>query len=463
MKSSITRTSSFFKLEMAKNNLGVSSFGGLPLIRKALEDFGLIRKITDEIYLKRSLKFGGYRDEKILEAIILLLASGGTNFSSWENLISDPGFQKLFGKCMSVDVLERYLQRMSVTYLDTDTKTGLVGYSTVLESLHKHMIKIAYELAGRPEKLTIDMDASIHRSGNREAQFCYEMIRAYQPMNAYCPELRMVIVHEFRDGNISAQVGYDRLVKRCREYLPAVKSWRIRSDSAAYQVEMLNQWAVDGHEFFVTADQFQGMREILEKQSAWESYFSHDVKTDQEMAEIAYVPTFSNQQELEDRRGTFRFIGIRKPKSGQLLMGDSPYIYQVILTNTKETNLNKIVKTHWERCGTVEHLHEELKSGCGMRRFPSRNFEVNAAWYSLGILTHNVIKLMQQHVLPDRFQKSEIRTIHNQFIRSAIWVKEKCGQIIVRCCRNHPLYEWYKVAEEKLQHLVYLLMQMNTA
>lgn len=463
MKSPITRKSSYFKLEMAKNNLGVSSFGGLPLIRKALEDFGLIKKITDEIYLKRSFKFGGYRDEKILEAIILLLASGGTNFSSWENLTADPGFQKLFGKCMSVDVLERYLQKVSVTFLDTDTKTGVVGYSTILECLHRHMIEIAYELAGRPEQLTLDTDASIHTSSHREAQFCYEMKRAYLPMSAYCPELRMVIAHEFRDGNISPQVGYDRLVRRCREYLPAVKSWRIRSDSAAYQVEMLSQWAVDGHEFFVTADQFQGMHDILEKHSAWESYFSGDVKTDQEMAEIAYVPKFSNQQELEDRRETIRFIGIRKPKSGQLAIGDSPYIYQVIITNTKEKDLNKIMKTHWERCGTVEHLHEELKNGCGMRRFPSKNFSVNAAWYSLGILTHNVIKMMQQHVLPDRFHKSEIRTIHNQFIRSAIWVKEKCGQIIIRCCKNHPMYRWYKTAQEKLEQIVCRLMLLNTA
>jgi hypothetical protein len=428
-----------------------------------LEEFGLIKKITEKFYFKRGFKLGGYSDDKILEAIILLLASGGTSFSSWETLTADPGFQKLFGKCMSVDVLERYLQKISVTFLDTDTKTGMVGYSTILELLHKHMIEIAYELAGRPEKLTVDLDTSIHPSKNREAQFCYEMVRAYQPMNAYCPELRMVIAHEFRDGNISPQVGYDRLFRRCREYLPEVKFWRIRSDSAAYQLEMLDQWALDGHEFFVRRDQFRGMRDLLETHSVWESYFSGDVKTDQEIAEIPYVPTFSGQKKLEDRRETLRFIGIRKPKSGQLAIGDSPYIYQVIVTNAKETDLNKIIKTHWERCGTVEHLHEELKNGCGMRRFPSKKFEVNAAWYSLGVLTHNVLKMMQRHVLPSRFARSEIRTLHNQFIRSAIWVKEKCGQIIIRCCKNHPLYEWYKTAQEKLEQIAYQLMQANPA
>lgn len=96
------------------------------------------------------MQHGGYHDAQILEAIILLIASGGTCFSDWEILVSDPGFKKMFGCCMSVDVL-----------------------------------------------------------------------------------------------------------KRCREILPKVKSWVVRSDSAGYTLETLDQWAFDGIIYYVTSDQLQ--------------------------------------------------------------------------------------------------------------------------------------------------------------------------------------------------------------
>jgi hypothetical protein len=194
-------------------------------------------------------------------------------------------------------------------------------------------------------------------------------------------------------------VGYSRLVKRCREILPKVKSWTVRSDSAGYQLEMLDQWALDGIIYYVTVDQREGMLSILKQHNTWTAYVSNGVITEQEVAEIAYVPSFSNQSELEIRRNTFRFIAIRKPKTGQLEINGDKYVYQVIVTNTKEEDLNKILKTHWQRCGSIEHVHEELKNGCGLKRFPSKHFNVNAAWCSLSILTYNVLRLIQNHVL----------------------------------------------------------------
>jgi hypothetical protein len=215
--------------------------------------------------------------------------------------------------------------------------------------------------------------------------------------------------------------------------------------------------------FYVTADQRDGMKDILKKEIKWTPYFSHGVKTEQEVAEIDYVPTFSNQEELNLRRDVFRFIGVRKLKDGQLEIGEEPYVYQVIVTNTKETDLNKILKTHWQRCGSIEYAHAELKNGCGLKRFPSKHFQVNAAWCSLGILTHNVLRLIQKYILPDKLRNVEIRTLNHRFIRAAIWVKEKAGQIIIRCCKNHSLYDWYKEAQAKLEQLICRLMQINTA
>jgi hypothetical protein len=71
MKSSFAHKPCNFKLEIVKNNQGVSSFGGLPLICKVLAEMGVIKKISGIFYLKGFLQHGGYQDAQILEAIIL--------------------------------------------------------------------------------------------------------------------------------------------------------------------------------------------------------------------------------------------------------------------------------------------------------------------------------------------------------------------------------------------------------
>ncbi len=445
-----------FKLEISKNNSGATSFGGLPLLRKALNDMGLIDQMKKVFYLKGYLKNGGYQDHVILEAIILLLASGGTCFSDWEYLVADPGFKKMFGECMSVDTLERYLKRLVVSEISHDCAQGRVAYSTLLEIIHKDLVSKVYTLAGSPKKLTLDLDASLFATNKSDAYFCYDKMKAYQPFVAYCPELKMVMAHEFRDGNISPQTGYRRVIERCRNLFPQVE-WTVRSDSAGYHLDFLDGMESKNIFYYVTVDQFKTLREILQKHLTWEAYVSNDVTTEQECAELDYVPTFQNQTELKERSRTIRYIGIRKLKNGQLEIGEDKYVYQVVATNTKEKNLNVIFKKHWERCGSVEFAYSQIKSGCGARNFPSSNFEVNAAWFSLSILTHNILRFLQTHVLPENLQNCEIETLRYRFLRTAAWVKHQGRQIVLRCCKGHPLYKMYEAAMLKLNDLKHRL------
>jgi len=84
------------------------------------------------------------------------------------------------------------------------------------------LVKTAWHLSGRPDKLTLDLDGTLIDTNKREAEYCYLKTKAYQPMTVYCPELMMVVAHEFRDGNVSPAEGYQRLVERCQKILPGV-------------------------------------------------------------------------------------------------------------------------------------------------------------------------------------------------------------------------------------------------
>ena len=440
----ITQKPVHFKLEVSKTNSPITSFAGLPLVRESLKRLGMNEEMKNFL-----LKQFGYADQVILEALILLIASGGRSLSDWEYLCKEEGFVRFFSPCPSVDTLERYLKKLPLKVPHRTSDKGQVGYSFHLEYLHKKLLQKAYVLAGSPKRLTVDIDTTIAHSNNREAQFTYDKEKGYQPMLAYCPELSLVIAHEFRDGNVSPAEGYDRLFKRCQEMFPDV-SWTVRSDAAGYQLEWLDR--LEPSLYYVTAKQGGSMLEMLKKETQWVPLIKDGITTEQDVAEIAYVPSFSSQEQIRNRERQ-RFIAVRK-KRIQLDVWEGEYVYQVIVTNDPSSDLSKVMKAHRGRCGSVEFANAELKTGCGMDHMPANNFSVNAAWFSLGVLTHNLLKLIQRHLLPEKMKKIEIRTLRFRFLRLAALVIRKARQTILKFSKNHPAFEIYQQAWEKLSVLV---------
>ena len=455
----ITQKPVHFKLEVSKKDSPTTSFAGLALIRESLKRLGLAEEMKQFL-----LKKAGYADEIVIEALILLIAAGGRSLSDWDYLCKEEGFVRFFDPCPSVDTLERYLRRLSLKTPERSSNKGQVGYAFQLEYLHTILIQKAYQLSGSPKQLTADIDTTITYSENREAEFTYDKEKGYQPMMVYCPELAMVIAHEFRDGNVSPAEGYDRLFVRCRKMFPEV-SWTVRSDAAGYQLASSTsgsesraagsglEWLDAIHTFlyYVTAKQCDTMLEILKKETSWIPLIKDGIKTEQEISEIAYVPTFSLQEQMRSRRGQ-RFIATRK-KRKQLDVWEGEYIYQVIVTNDANSDLCAIMKTHRGRCGSIEFANAEIKNGCGMDHMPANSFSVNAAWFSLGVMTHNLLKLIQNHILPETMKKIEIKTLRFRLMRLAAIVIKKAKQTILRFSKNHPAFEIYQKAWANLQVL----------
>lgn len=441
----IHQTAFDFKLEITSRNSSVTSFGGLPLLRQALRKLGLVEEMR-----KFFLKQKGHADEVILEALILLLAAGGRSLSDWAYLSGEIGFQRIYDICPSVDTLERYLRRLEITVPDRTSSSGKVGYITCLERLHLILIRKAYQLAGSPKKLTLDLDGTLIETHKREALYSYEGTKAYQPMNVFCPELSMVVAHEFRDGNVSPAEGYQRLVERCRKILPEVH-FTVRADAAGYQNEFLEWMTRDKIRYYITARQAGSTDEWLAAEREWKPLIVDGINTGQEISDLSYPISFQNKLQLKWRSRTRRYIAIRREKDQPDLFGR--YIHQVIVTNAVWETMEESIKQHRGRCGSVEYTHGQLKSQLGMEIMPSNDFKVNAAWFSLGCLTHNLLRLLQNHVLTKAWRKLEIASLRFRFLRTAAIVIKKARQVILRFCESHPIYEIYCKARLKLQTL----------
>jgi hypothetical protein len=145
-------------------------------------------------------------------------------------------------------------------------------------------------------------------------------------------------------------------------------------------------------------------------------------ETDQEWAEICYVPNWAGYSR---KRADHRFLAIREPLR-QLPLGDQaqlPFPTQAfgpkgtdklfgVVTNRKLAD--QVIWWLRERCGKSEEVHsvmktdlagEQLPSGRDLPKVPSgeagwngeaRVFGANAAWWALMILAHNLNTTMKR-------------------------------------------------------------------
>ena len=121
-------------------------------------------------------------------------------------------------------------------------------------------------------QVTFDVDAHLVETAKANAQYCYEGYRALQPMEVEWAETGLVLADELREGNVPPGRGIKEIVDEAYNMLPP-GPWqvKVRSDSAAYQQDVLDRWQGREWQFAVSADMSQGLKQEIEAlpQEAW--------------------------------------------------------------------------------------------------------------------------------------------------------------------------------------------------
>lgn len=435
------------KLEYSKKAPPLTSFAGLTLLQQTMEAVGLTERM-EQINIKQA----GYKDSTILQALILLQAAGGQHLSDWERLTAESGFVRCFGLTPSVDTLERYLRRTTLVVPHRRSQQGQVGFIAPFEGLQSQLIQRAYQKAGQPPHLTLDLDALLIPTDKDNAQFCYKKHKAYQPMIAYCPELRMILAYEFRDGNVSPAEGYQRLVQRCLDLFDGSVTFTVRADAAAYNNPFLDYLELNNILYFITAEQSQALKASIKRVEQWTEIALNKDRT-QEIALLDHVPSANSRQQMIFRNRTRNYLALRKAKQEKQKDLFGNHLYSVIVSNARAQHAADVIKTYRGRCGTVEYCNQQLKAQLGMGVMPSNDFKVNAGWFALGCITHNLLRFMQQFVLPTRFLRMEVHNLRYHLIRAAAQVLKKARRLILRFCKDYSLYQVFQSSRLKLARL----------
>lgn len=494
-----------FKYEGAKKEMGITSLGGLALYSGLAHIMGLSKSVSDHIRVKEDTQ--GWTDSQVIMSLILLNLAGGDCVEDLNILEADEGFCRILRRVELHGLSRRERREQERRWRKEKRRT--VPSSTAafryLEAFHdeeeekKRVLGRAFipapneylrglgqvnadvmdfsQRQNKEETVTLDMDATVVETMKEEAFYSYKGYKSYQPINVWWAEKQMVLHTEFRDGNVPAGYKNLRILKEALTHLSeGVKSVRLRSDSAAYQHDLLKYCETGKNkrfgriEFAIGCDVTDEFKEaaLLVEEDQWHPIYKKigkiKVKTKQEWADVGFVPNAIGHSKNSPE---YRYIAIREPLEQKVLpgmeqemlfsfptlsMGDKNYKLFGIVTN-REMEGEELVHWHRERCGKSEEAHGVMKNDLAGGKLPSGSFGENAAWWWCMILAFNLNALMKNLVLGGKWKDKRMKAIRFNIIHIPARIINHSRELIIQLRKKHPSFALIKDARVRIMEM----------
>jgi hypothetical protein len=404
-----------FVVEVCAGAEQVTGRAGLLTVAETWRALGMLRDTPQHLEVRRRRR--GASDADKIEDIVLLLASGGECVDDINVLRADGGFCRLLGRRLSsADALLNFLYAFHDDRLieraqkarAPDQKAYIPEENEALQGLGDLRATLVRRVAThvRCTRATLDHDATIQESHKQQAQWHYKGGRGYQPVAVYWAELDQAVADQYRDGNVPAAMGNLPIIQRAFSVLPkTVTQYAFRADSACYE-EVVLKWLADEKRqggpqgeiaFTISADMGEDLRAICARTAEAEWVLVDDrVEETVACADVEFTPGDwpKNAQPL-------RYVAVRiRKKQGLLFAAGSDTKYLSVVSNRWEMTACDLLRWHWKKAGTIEHLHDVTKNELGAAVPPCSRFGANAAWYRLSLLTYNVLSAMKRLALP---------------------------------------------------------------
>jgi len=423
-------------LKPEPNQDQVTGRAGLPLVVEGCRGYG-----GDELvrtFLKVKKRERGYNEVEFVEGFLLLQGAGGEHLEDFAVLGEDGGLCRLLDrKLPSPDAARDFLLKFHDEKLieeamkkakEAGEKSYVPEENHALQALGNVQAELARRIADKAlgTCATLDHDATIINSHKKEATWHYKGDTGYQPVVVHWAEQDLVVADEFRDGNVPAGKDNLRLIQRAFRVLPPCVTERFfRADSACYEEKVL-KWLADGQReggpegpilFTISADMTKELRaeceRVLEPDADGDPDYPRwaildDTRADEtaEWAEVVFTPGDWPKNAQPLRYLVMRFMR----RQEQLFASGERFKYLAVVTN-REGAGDEIIRWHWKKAGTIEHVHDETKNGLGAGVLPCAEFGANAAWYRLTMLTYNVLTAIKRQTLPPEEQKVKAKRL----------------------------------------------------
>ena len=431
----------------------VTARAGLPLVVETMRALGL-----DE--LARELTIGqrqrGYTHDEKLEALVVLIAAGGDRLEDIRILSEDKGLERLLGRPFPspdalLDFLTGFHDAACWDEKPPEKKAYVPQESDALQGLCELNRILVHRGADRQNKTaTIDHDGTIIESHKREAKIAYEGTRGYQPLVAVWAEEQLIVADEFRDGNVAG--GEDPLssAKRAFQNLPGwVEQRFFRGDSASYYAPLLKYLVDEKIGFSISADMTQQLRTCCKKVPDHEWIeFEKRPREQVDIAEIEFAPGNWPKQATP-----LRYVALRITSLQVDLFNSATPKYLAVVSNRHDLTLTELVRWHWEKAGTIEHVHRVMKDELGAGVMPSGRFGVNAAWFRINAIAFNVLTVLKRRALPERYRLARPKRLRFELFTTPAKLALHHSELSVRVSAADSRLAELVAARQRLLHM----------
>jgi len=305
----IRQTILSFKLDFTKDL--ITPHAGLALLGEFAVGLGLLPSVDRS--LPKPGSGAGYHPSEYLFPLILMLNGGGRSLEDIRQIRADEGVREILPlkRIPSSDAVGDWLRNMG-------ENGGLSG----LETVNRKLLKRAMKHDGLTG-YTLDIDATGIEAEKKTAKITYKGFQGYMPIVGHLAENGLAVGDGFREGNVAPAARNLAFIKYCVRQIPKGKRiTALRSDSAAYQSEIINYCEQERIRFAIGADLDKAVAGAIKTiaEDDWKPYQNGS------LAETIHS--------MEKTDTAFRLIVIRRPYQGTLFSKEDEKLkYTVIATN----------------------------------------------------------------------------------------------------------------------------------
>jgi hypothetical protein len=398
-------------VEVTADGAGLVSHAGTALLARVADKLGLTKALSLRLgSIKQRRR--GHDPGRVIRDLAVMLADGG-------ECVSDLGAvrdqEALFGSVASDSTAFRVIDRIA-------SEPGLLE---ALRSAHARARERFWKRRGAPERLTIDVDATLitAHSEKEKATGNYKGGYGFHPLHAYADETREALGALLRSGNAGANTVADHVavLDRALEQIPAehIDSIEIlvRADSAGATHGLIDYCREANMRFSVGYELTETVRAaVLEiPDDAWVPALDQDgsVRPNGEVAEITASVDLSSWPD-----GTRLIVRRERPHPGaQLSFSDHDgHRFQAILTD-QPGEIAEIERRHRARARVEDRVRDDKDTG--LAKFPFKQFALNEVWLEIVLLAHDLIVWTQALLLDGELAKAEPKRLRYRLLHVA--------------------------------------------